>query len=206
MIRSIFLTLPLFLAACGDAGTSGGIASSGQQETCFSRGEYGWGGPISLINQDGERVTEEDFKGRPTVMFFGFTECPDACPIIMQKIIYALEDLPEGMERPRTMIISFDPERDTPERLQNYISNEFFPEDMVGLTGTDDEIQAAADEFQAKYFRRDQEESAIGYTFDHSTAIYFLDENWEVKTFFLATENPKDMAVCMQNFLGSTGS
>tara|TARA_Y100000052_G_scaffold27568_1_gene36533 strand:+ start:7106 stop:7645 length:540 start_codon:yes stop_codon:yes gene_type:complete len=175
--------------------------SSGPQETCYSRGELDWGGPFELINQDGATMTEADLKGRYSIMFFGFTECPDACPIIMQKIIYALDTLPEGMQKPRAVMISFDPERDTPEKLKDYVENEFFPDDMVGLTGSDDAIAAAAEEFQAKYFRTDQRDSAIGYSFDHTTAIYLMDENWELKSFFLPTQNPNEMAECMQNFL-----
>lgn len=200
--RILLLTSALLLlASCGEPGQRQTVMSSGPQETCFSRGEIDWGGPFELINQDGKTVTEQDYLGQYSIMFFGFTECPDACPIIMQKVIYALDVLPEGTQKPRAIMISFDPERDTPEKLKDYVENEFFPDDMVGLTGSEDAIAAAADEFQAKYFRTEQRDSAIGYSFDHTTAIYLMDENWELKTFFLPTENPNEMADCMKNFL-----
>lgn len=191
----------ILLAACGSEEGSQVATSSGAQETCYSRGEYGWGGPIDLVNQDGVAVTEEDFKGEYTLMYFGYTMCPDACPVIMEKIMYSLDSLPDNREHPRAMLISFDPERDTPEVLTQYISNPYYPENMVGLTGTPEQIRAAAEEFQAQYQVSSQEDSAIGYVFDHSVAIYLLDDNWEVKTFFTAYENPRDMAECMANFL-----
>tara|TARA_B100000678_G_scaffold103107_1_gene86118 strand:+ start:23332 stop:23955 length:624 start_codon:yes stop_codon:yes gene_type:complete len=199
---AIIISAALLVASCGNDSAGTRIASSsGEQDTCSSRGEYNWGGPIELVNQDGETVTEDAFKGRHTIMFFGFTECPDACPIIMEKIIYALDELPEGTEKPRAMMISFDPERDTPEKLKQYISNEYFPEDMVGLTGSQEAIEAAAEEFQARYFRQELKDSAMEYTFDHTTAIYLMNADWEMETFFLPTENPNDMAACMQKFL-----
>ena len=89
------------------------------------------------------------------IRFFGFTKCADACPVIMQTIMYSLEDLPENLEKPRTILISFDPETDTPEQLKSYVENDFYPDDMVGLTGSEDAIAKAAEEFMAKYSSSD---------------------------------------------------
>lgn len=201
LFRTCALISAFAIAACSESGSSDVAQSSGAQNTCMARGDYGWGGPFSLVDQDGNAVTQADYLGQHTLMYFGYTVCPDACPVIMEKITYALEALPEGMQRPRVMLISFDPERDTPEILSAYISNPYYPENMVGLTGTDENIRAAADAFQAIYSVSEQEDSAIGYVFDHSAAIYLMDENWEMDTFFIATENPRDMADCMTNFL-----
>ena len=201
LFRTCALATALSVAACGNDGSTNVAQSSGAQNTCMSRGDYGWGGPFSLIDQTGTPVTQEDYMGRPTLMYFGYTVCPDACPVIMEKITYALDELPEGMVHPRVMLISFDPERDTPEVLSAYVSNPYYPEDMVGLTGSYEQIREAADAFQAIYSVSEQEDSAIGYVFDHSAAIYLMDENWEMDTFFIATENPRAMADCMTNFL-----
>lgn len=201
MLKRAFISSLALLAACGQQEPTGIASSSGVQETCYSRGELDWGGPFTLVDQDGNTVTQDDYKGRYTLMFFGFTSCPDACPIIMERMIYAFDSLPENLQEPRAMMISFDPERDTPEQLKQYVSNEFFPDDMVGLTGSDEQISGAAEEFQAIYHRMEMRDSAMEYSFDHTTAIYLMDENWEMKSFFLPTETPQSMAQCMANFL-----
>lgn len=204
MNRFLILASALLMASCSQE-TSDKIAlSSGVNETCHSRGELDWGGPIELINQDGETMTEADFKGRHSLVFFGFTKCADACPVIMQTIMYSLEGLPDDVEKPRTVLISFDPETDTPEQLKLYVENEFYPDDMVGLTGSNDAIEAAATEFMAKYVKLDDKDSEMGYTFSHTIQIYLMDENWEMETFFLPTENPRDIAACMTDFLPKT--
>lgn len=201
MTRFLILTAALVLASCGQSDSSKLAMSSGVSETCKSRGELDWGGPIELINQDGETVTEADFKGKHSLVFFGFTKCADACPVIMQTIMYSLEDLPENLEKPRTILISFDPETDTPEQLKSYVENDFYPDDMVGLTGSEDAIATAAEEFMAKYVRLDDKDSAMGYTYSHTIQIYLMDENWEMETFFLPTENPRDISKCLTEFL-----
>jgi protein SCO1/2 len=132
----------------------------------------------------GARVTEADFKGQPTLIYFGFTYCPDVCPMTLQTVAAAYRKLPEGTERPQTLLISVDPGRDTPEALATYVANKAFPEGLQGLTGTEAEIRAAADAFKADYSRVEQPGSLAEYTMDHTSLLYLMDEEWKLKTLY----------------------
>lgn len=168
---------------------------------CTSRAFANIGGPISLVNQDGERVTEADYKGAPSLVYFGFTYCPDVCPASLVTINRALQRLPDGIEAPRTILITVDPERDTPEALKSYISSNSFPENIVGLTGTADEIREAANIFATDYSRIELPESEAGYTMDHLSLTYLMDENWSLKTFFTHDTDDQTMAACLAKHL-----
>jgi protein SCO1 len=191
----------LALVACGGAEQT--PTAGGAQAGCMTRAYSEIGGPISLIDQSGARVTEADFAGRPTLVFFGFTYCPDICPMALYTMGQAIEQLPEGATPPRTVLISVDPERDTPEALATYLSNDAFPDGAVGLTGTPEEIRAAADVFKAGYERVETPESLAGYTMDHTSLIYLMDEDWSLKTFFTHQDDAASMAQCLAEHLGS---
>jgi len=159
------------------------------------------GGPVSLIDETGAPVTQEDLKGRPTMVFFGFTYCPDICPMTLTRLKDAYARLPEGVAPPHTALITVDPERDTPETIKAYVETEAFPEDITGLTGTPDQIRAAADAFVADYQRIDQPESLADYTMDHTSLIYLMDETWSLATFFTHQDTPDDIATCLAQHL-----
>ncbi|WP_225907866.1 SCO family protein [Hyphomonas sediminis] len=202
MRKTFALALPalLVLAACGgasDTPAAGGAKSGGAQASCSSRAYPEIGGPISLIDQTGTRVTEEAFKGRPTVVYFGFTYCPDVCPAALSTLGAAYRRLPEGETAPQTVLISIDPERDTPEALATYVATPAFPKELVGLTGTEAEIRAAADAFKADYSRIEQPESLAEYTMDHTNLIYVMDEDWQLKTFFTHEDTPETISACL---------
>ena len=130
----------LLVAACGPAKpaepTAGGTTAG-----CMSRAYPNIGGPISLVNQNGEQVTEETYKGHPTLIYFGFTYCPDVCPTELQTMSAALDEMGENAEKVQPLLITIDPERDTPEALAQYVGH--FHSRLVGLTGTPEEIAAA---------------------------------------------------------------
>ena len=203
MTRTFFLaaTSLFVLAACGDAPESAASSkttmSGGVQSGCTSRAYPEIGGPISLIDHNGARVTEADYKGAPTVIYFGFTYCPDVCPAALSTLGAAYRRLPEGEPRPQTLLISIDPERDTPEALAQYVSTQAFPQGLTGLTGTEAEVRAAADAFKADYARIDQPESLAEYTMDHTNLIYVMDENWMLKTFFTHDDTPETISACL---------
>lgn len=198
------LTVPAFLmlAACGgpsDAPASGSAkgAISGMSSGCTTRAYPEIGGPISLIDHTGARVTEENYKGAPTVIYFGFTYCPDVCPAALSTLGAAYRRLPEGEVIPQTLLISVDPERDTPEALASYVATPAFPPGLVGLTGSEAEIRAAADAFKADYARIEQPESLAEYTMDHTNLIYVMDEEWQLKTFFTHDDTPETISACL---------
>lgn len=168
---------------------------------CLSRAYPEIGGPISLTTHTGERVTEDAFKGRPSLVYFGFTYCPDVCPMTLVTVERAYSMLPDGVAPPQTLLISVDPERDTPEALAKYVNAPRFPDGLVGLTGSPDEIRAAADEFVADYARVEQSESQTGYTMDHTSLLYLMDENWQLKTFFTHEDTAETIAACLAEVL-----
>lgn len=197
------------LAACSPAGEAPESAaapvaakSGGLQSGCLSRAYPEIGGPISLVSSTGARVTEADFKGRPTLIYFGFTYCPDVCPMTLQTVAAAYRKLPEGTERPQTLLISIDPGRDTPEALATYVANKAFPEGLQGLTGTEAEIRAAADAFKADYSRVEQPDSMAEYTMDHTSLLYLMDEEWQLQTFFTHQDTPDTIAACLEEVMG----
>lgn len=164
---------------------------------CASRAYSEIGGPISLIDHTGTRVTEATYKGKPTVVYFGFTYCPDVCPAALSTLGAAYRRLPEGETAPQTLLITVDPERDTPEALAAYVTTPAFPPGLVGLTGSAAEIRAAADHFKADYARIEQPESLADYTMDHTNLIYVMDENWKLKTFFTHEDTPETISACL---------
>ena len=205
MIRTAALAAAasFLLAACGESGPAPGAdsnsvaAAGGAQSGCLSRAYPEIGGPIALTDQTGRRVTEADFKGRPAVVYFGFTYCPDVCPAALSTLGAAYRRLPEDAVVPQTLLISVDPERDTPEALASYVNTPAFPPGLVGLTGSEADIRAAADEFMADYARVEQPESLAEYTMDHTGLIYVMDADWSLKTFFTHEDTPETISACL---------
>jgi protein SCO1 len=146
------------------------------------------GGPFELVAHDGRKVTQADFAGKHMLVFFGFTNCPDVCPAKLNTISIALEDLGPLAEQVTPVFITVDPERDTPERMAEYVSN--FSAGIVGLTGTPGQIKQAAKAYRVYYAKVEMENSASGYTMDHSAFTYLMDENGEYVTHFAYGTSP----------------
>jgi len=193
-----FVATSLAVTACSDP-----APVSGLQSGCSTRAYDEIGGPIDLIAHTGERVTEADFIGEPTLIYFGFTYCPDVCPGTLVAVKNAYDRLPDGISPPHTLLISVDPARDTPEALATYVSTAAFPANLTGLTGSEEDIRAAADAFMADYNRIDTPESLAEYTMDHTSLLYLMDADWKLKTFFAESDsNPEQMAACLAEHLG----
>lgn len=150
------------------------------------------GGPFSLLDQTGKRVTEKDFRGRYMLVLFGYTYCPDVCPSGLQVMSAALEQLGPKADRITPIFISVDPERDTPAQLAEYIKS-FHPR-MVGLTGTADEIAAAARAYRVYYKKVDDPKSTAGFTYDHSAFVYLMGPDGKYVTHFTHTSTPDTIA------------
>src|SRR6266852_6280682 len=100
------------------------------------------GGPFRLVDQDGNTVTDADLKGRWSLVYFGYTHCPDACPTALNDIAIALDELGPKRDVVRAVFITVDPERDTPETLKSYVTSFDIP--ILALTGTNEQIAQAA--------------------------------------------------------------
>lgn len=195
---ALFSAAILGLAACGPTGS---VQSSSGVDSCHTRTNFPIGGGFSLVDHTGAAVTEEDFKGEPAIVFFGFTFCPDVCPLGLVRLNQALELLPESTPKPKPVFISIDPERDTVEQLAIYVTNEPFPDTLVGLTGTAEDLQAAAKEFFTAIIRFDDPSSTAGYSFDHSTYLYLMDKDWNFLTYIDGTATPEHISECIATYL-----
>jgi protein SCO1/2 len=130
------------------------------------------GGPFTLTDQNGNVVTDRDLKGRPFLVFFGFTHCPDVCPSALHEVSEILRVLgPEG-DRARALFITIDPERDTPAVLKEYLSS--FDPRLSGLTGDPAAVAAVAKAYRV-YFKKVPLDQG-GYTMDHTTIVYLMDK------------------------------
>jgi protein SCO1/2 len=150
------------------------------------------GGPFSLVDQNGNRVTEKDFRGRYMLVFFGFTSCPDICPAGLQLVAGALDKLGEKADRIVPIFISVDPERDTPAKLGEYVRN--FDSRFVGLTGTTEEIAKAAKAYRVYYKKVPNADLPGDYSIDHTSIFYLMDPKGEFVTHFSPTTPVEEMA------------
>ena len=157
------------------------------------------GGPFELVGKDGKTVTDEDFRGRHMLVFFGFTHCPDICPAELQIMAAALETLgPEG-ENIVPIFITLDPERDTPEAVTAYVEN--FSPNFVGLTGSPEAIDKAAKAYRVTYKKFQDETMGDSYSIDHSALVYFMSPDGDYVTHIPYGTPPEKMAETLRRYL-----
>jgi protein SCO1/2 len=138
-----------------------------------------FGKKLELTDQNGQRRTLADFKGKVVVVFFGFTHCPDACPTTLSELATVAQNLGPDASRLQVLVVTVDPERDTPEVLRQYVTS--FNPTFLGLTGTQEEVTAAAKEFKV-YFQK-QPQPGGSYTVDHSAGTFVLDKEGRLRLF-----------------------
>ncbi|MQM14402.1 hypothetical protein Taro_047338, partial [Colocasia esculenta] len=139
------------------------------------------GGPFKLVNHDGKTVTEKDFLGKWTLIYFGFTHCPDICPDELQKLAAAIDKIKTiaGIEIV-PVFISVDPERDTVEQINDYVKE--FHLKLIGLTGTPESIRQVARAYRVYYMKTEEEGS--DYLVDHSIVMYLMNPKMEFSKFY----------------------
>ena len=157
------------------------------------------GGPFTLTDDSGKRVTDTDYRGRYMLVFFGYTSCPDICPASLQLISAAIENLGPKADRITPIFISVDPARDTPEKLGAFVKN--FNPHFVGLTGTPDEVAAAAKAYKVYYKKVPNADSPADYGMDHTAIIYLMDPNGEFVTHFTPTTTVEELTATLDKRL-----
>ena len=148
------------------------------------------GGPFALIDHNGKPRTNEDFRGKLLLIYFGFTYCPDVCPTDLQNIGLALDQLGAAGEKIQPLFITVDPERDTPEHLKDYVP--MFHPRLIGLTGDAAAIHAAAAAYRAYYAKVPV--NGDDYTVDHSSFIYVVGADGQYLGFFPPGTPPERVA------------
>jgi protein SCO1/2 len=131
------------------------------------------GGPFTLSTLDGTTVTDQTYRGKWLVVYFGYTFCPNSCPTTLLAVAMALKKLGPDAAKVQPLFITIDPQRDTPKVMRQYV--ESFDPRIVGLTGTPQQIAAAAQEYGAYYVRHATGSGPDAYVMDHTTYLYIMD-------------------------------
>lgn len=158
------------------------------------------GGPFELVSETGATVTEADVIDAPTLVYFGYTFCPDVCPLDAHRNGEAADLLTANGYDVNTVFISIDPERDTPEQLA-YFTEAMHP-DMLGLTGTEDQVAAASRAYKTYY--RKQEGDPEYYLVDHSTFTYLMLPGEGFADFFRREDSAQQIAERTACFIDAT--
>lgn len=130
------------------------------------------GGPFSLVDQTGKHVTDQDFRGRYLLVFFGYTYCPDVCPAALSVISAAIDQLGPAGDVITPVLITIDPARDTPEKMGAYVKS-FHPR-FLGLTGSAEEVAKAIKAYRVYAKKAPDERNPADYTMDHSSIVYLM--------------------------------
>jgi len=155
------------------------------------------GGPFRLVDQNGKTVTDADLKGKWSLVYFGYTHCPDACPTALNDIAVALDELGPKRAEVRPVFITVDPERDTPAVLKSYVTA--FDAPILALTGTPQEIAQAAKGYRVYYAKHPEEGG--DYSMDHSSVIYVMDPQGRFTASFTHENSPEEIAERLKKLL-----
>lgn len=150
-----------------------------------------------MVDQDGRLVSEADYKGKPHLVFFGFTHCPDICPTALFEISEVLRRLGPEAEKTGAIFVSVDPERDTPDKLKLYLSS-FHPR-ISALTGTQAQVDAMTRAYRV--FAKKVPLDGGGYTMDHSAIVYLMDKNGQFVAPFNLKRTPEAAAADLKRYL-----
>jgi protein SCO1 len=150
------------------------------------------GGPFELTGQSGRRVTSNELIDGPTLIYFGYTFCPDVCPVDTQVMAQAVDILDGQGIDVTPVFITVDPERDTPEALADYA--EAMHPKMVALTGTPEQIKNAADAYKVFYQKVEMPDSAVGYLMNHTSYFYLMTPDRGLVALFRRDVTPEGLA------------
>lgn len=165
----VALAVTLLLSSCKDSK----LDFKGSDITGTKLGQ-GW----TLVGMDGKTYNPDIFKGKVTLIFFGYTQCPDICPSALAELTEVMRLLGEKADRVQIIMVTVDPERDTQEVMKAYATG--FDSRFIGLTGTVEQVKKAAASFKA-YFAKSPKGKSGDYSMDHSAMFYLLDTRGEAR-------------------------
>jgi len=155
------------------------------------------GGPFQLIDQDGKPINEAALKGKPTLVFFGYTHCPDICPATLFDVSEVMRSLGSDADRAAALFITVDPERDTPAVMKDYLSS--FDPHLRGASGSDAAIEAVEKQYRvyAKKVPGDNGE----YSMDHTALVYLMDKEGRFVAPFNLKRRPEESAAELRKYM-----
>ena len=183
------LAITTLVVVGGRSGTDSAsreVASTGQPQV---------GGPFQLVDQDGKAVDQTLLNGKWSLVFFGFTYCPDYCPTTLAAIDAAKRQMGAAGQDLQVVFISVDPERDTPRALKDYLSSEGFPPGVIGLTGSPAEVRSAAGAYRAFYEKVGEGDA---YVMNHSLTVYLMGPDGKYRTAIAHDLAPKAAAAVIE--------
>ena len=183
-LSGLVIFLGVFLFATGQLGTGGS-------------GPSAIGGPFQLIDQYGQPITDQDMKGRPFLVFFGYTHCPDICPTTLFDVSELMRALGNDADRTAALFVTVDPERDTPAAMKDYLSS--FDPHLRGATGDRKAIEAAEKTYRV-YAKKVPTENG-DYSVDHTALVYLMDKQGRFVAPFSLKRRPEEAAAELRKYL-----
>lgn len=181
----LVLFLGVFLYATGNVGTGGGSTASAI------------GGPFKLVDQNGKTITDQDMKGKPFLVFFGYTHCPDICPTTLFEVSELMRALGTDADRTKAMFITVDPDRDTPPVMKDYLSS--FDPHLIGATGDAKAVDAAEKAYRV-YAKKVPTKDG-DYSMDHTALIYLMDKQGRFVAPFSLKRSPEAAAADLRKYM-----
>lgn len=155
------------------------------------------GGPFQLVDQAGQTVSEKSLQGKPTIIFFGFTHCPDVCPTALFEMSEILRAMGKDANRLNAYFVSVDPERDTPDIMKSYLSS--FDPNLKGLTGSPEQVAGVISAYRVYAKKVPMKDG--DYTMDHTALIYLMDREGRFVAPFNIKRKPEEAAADLKKYL-----
>ena len=189
--RHAVLLAPAFVLAAGLAGAAAWVALRPEPAAPLI------GGPFELVDGDGKTVTDQQFRGKWMLVYFGYTHCPDACPTALQDMATALDLLGDKKRDVALVFITVDPERDTPAVMKDYAGP--FEAPIAALSGSLDAVARAARAYRVYYAKHPNKDG--GYDMDHSSIIYLMDKQGRFAANFTHETPPGQIAAKLKGLM-----
>ena len=170
---------------------------TGRGPESFASTSVAIGGPFKLTDQNGKQITDRDLKGHPSLVFFGFTHCPEVCPTTLFDISEVLNKLGPDAAKVNAVFITVDPERDTPPVLKDYLAS--FNPRLIGVGGDAEELAKVAKEYRVYYKKVPTKDG--DYTMDHTAIVYLMDKNGQFVAPFSLKRKPEEAAAELRRYL-----
>jgi protein SCO1/2 len=183
-LTGLFIFLGVFLFATGQWGGGGS-------------GPSAIGGPFQLIDPNGQPITDQDMKGRPFLVFFGYTHCPDICPTTLFDVSELLRALGKDADRTGALFITVDPERDTPAAMKDYMAS--FDPHLRGATGDRQAVEAAEKAYRV--YAKKVPTDGGDYSMDHTALVYLMDKQGRFVAPFSLKRRPEEAAAELRKYM-----
>jgi protein SCO1/2 len=168
-------------------------------DTVLAQGPYGV--PFTLVAQNGHPITEQAFRGKPAAVFFGYTHCPDVCPTTLFELNGWMQQVDPDGSKLNAYFVTIDPDRDTPQVMDQYVSN--VSKRIIGISGPPDKVEDMAKGFRV-YFKKvpvDEKDPDGDYTMDHTASVFLLDSQGHFAGTIAYQEDPDTAVKKLQNLI-----